>query len=1698
MVHETTSPCVFAGRFATQTLIKRSGIAQTLLGQDLETGQRVVVKTLAGESISAAVQMRLEHEAELLRKVDRGLLTPILRVGREQGVFYLVTLYQPGQTLEEVLRQRRLTVLESLQLGQGLFTALLAVHRLGVLHRNIKPANVIVVPSDTQLRAVLVDTGLAHTLQLDARLGDQSLQTVRYLAPEQAGLLDADVAEYSDLYSAGIVLFECLAGRPPFAGRTVHEVLRQHVTRQPPELRGLGLAIPRALDEVIQRLLRKEPRERYQTSQAVLADVTTILEALQRGESEPSFVVGLHDSRTTLTEPAFVGRSGELRLLDEQLQSVRDGTEALVFVEAESGGGKTRLLSEWALGVMRQDVWVLRGQAMDQIGQRPFQVLERAAEEIVSSCQAMPELAAILRARLGDSCEAVGAVLPQLADVLGTEPSRSIGPEVFGENRSLEALSLLLRSLGSGSRPAVMILDDCQWADELSVKLIRRWQGGRRGEKDDGCHLLLVAAFRSEEVPPGHLLRAIRPSRQLRLPPFNAGDLRQLVESMAGILPQDAVELIERLSDGSPFMASAVLRGMIEAKALFAEAGSWQVDPLAMNDLRSSRHAAGLLARRIDLLPMVAVDLLQAAAVLGKEFDLELAANLAGLLSRHAMVGLRQAQSRHLVWTRVGEERCSFVHDKVREAFLARLKDEDCRDLQRRAALQLEQLESPPMFQVAYLFDAAGDSARALPYALCAAEQARSQHSLEIAEQQYRIAVRGARAADEVTRFRISQGLGDVLMLRGHYDAACQMFEAAKFIAEEMPGWRLTKAQIEGKLGELAFKRGDMETAADAIEKGLRHLGRWTPGKHASCLFPAMWEVLVQTLHSCWPWFFVGRRRLEHRDREEDLLAVRLYGRLGHAYWFLRGKIPTLWAHLRDMNLAERYPPTLELAGAYSEHAPVMTLLPWYRRAEVYARRSLKIRQDAGDTWGQAQSLNFYGIALYAASRFEECIKHCREAVRLFQRTGDYWEMNMARYQIAASRYHLGELAVAVKEARQLHQSGLELGDDQASGISLDIWSWASGGKVPEDKLRVELARERPDKQAIAQVLVAEGVRLLGCDRPGDAIAVLQRAGEVVRESGVINAWDAPVFPWLTTALRRQVESLQQVTPVQREALLRRAERVGRQALRVTRKFQNDLAQTLRELALLAAMRGRLRRARRLFDQSLAVAGKQGARYEHAQTLLCRGQVGLEVGWPQAEHDVRAAQGELAQLQAGLEDRGEDSSVSSRSPTTLSLADRFDTVLESGRKIAAALSQDTIYQEVQDAAVRLLRGEQCEVVALPEVAEQGPDNRTAATGGAAGGVAADRGFGRLGSPYGKLVERALQAEHTVVFPDPSEAEPGELLDALGVRSALGTPIFVRKRPVACFYATHRQVAGLFAADEKRLAEFIAAIAGAALENAEGFEALQRLNVMLEQRVAERTADLEARTKELARSNTELEQFAYVASHDLREPLRTIASYCQMLEQRFGEQLAPEARDYVLRSAEAANRLRALINDLLTYSRVGTRGKPLEPADTNKVLELALSNLGVVIEETGATISHSSLPWVSGDVTQLIQLFQNLIANAIKFRGESPPQVHVSVEEEGAEWIFSVRDNGIGIAPEHFNRIFSIFQRLHGQKEYPGTGIGLAVCKKTVERHGGRIWVESEPGQGSKFCFTLLRCESQDVVEQGTSGTQKAQVSTSES
>ncbi len=293
-------------------------------------------------------------------------------------------------------------------------------------------------------------------------------------------------------------------------------------------------------------------------------------------------------------------------------------------------------------------------------------------------------------------------------------------------------------------------------------------------------------------------------------------------------------------------------------------------------------------------------------------------------------------------------------------------------------------------------------------------------------------------------------------MQRGKYDAAEPWLKKAASLATN----DYEQAESRGKLGELAVKRGDLAQAAECLEEALQSLGQSIPRGLITRLFQAAYEILVQLLHSGLPLLLVHRKRCQPPTRQQ--LTIQLLSRLAYTYWFTHPRTASLWAHLRGMNLAERYQPSSDLAQIYAEHGPAMTLIPCFSRGISYVRRSLEIRRVMNDSWGQGQSLSYYSLVLYAASRFYECANKARDGIELLEKTGDYWQVHIARFLYSTALFRLGNLRQALAEAKLQYQSGVEVGDEQARAYALEVWARATHGALPGDLMERELERHSP------------------------------------------------------------------------------------------------------------------------------------------------------------------------------------------------------------------------------------------------------------------------------------------------------------------------------------------------------------------------------------------------------------------------------------------------------------------------------------------------------------------------------------------------------------------------------------------------------------------------------------------------------------
>jgi diguanylate cyclase (GGDEF)-like protein/PAS domain S-box-containing protein len=1377
-------------RFGMLRLLKDGPTVSTYMARGRPGMDPVIVKLADMSRVGTAVSMRLTHEAEVLGQLVGPDGQPFLvDHGVDQGYFWLAHRYQIGQTLAERLERTPLDVDEMLVVARSVLHQLVTAHEHSIIHRDIKPSNVIVSDGPRVENAALIDFGLAESLRLAPSLQDVAVGTARYCSPEQAGLIDLPLDERSDLYSLGLTLFEALAGRPLLDAPLVGEVLHQHLATKP-VVSDIVSGVPRAVSELISRLTQTDADRRYQTAEAVLVDVEDIAAARHSGLAEPAVVIGRYDRRRALADPGFVGRHRELAAMETELIEAAGARGGVVFLEGESGSGKSRLLDELARRAAARGFLVLRGYGEDRTASQPFQLFDGVATDLARAAADDAVLARQLRARLSDRADAVATVAPALAHLVGGHRGGNLLPEEHGQNRSIDALSAVLDAAGSGSRPALVILDDCQWSQALSTRVLTAWAARPRHRR-----ILVVAAFRADEVPQSSQLRTVPTHLRLSLAGLASDEVRDLVTSMAGPVPAEAAEAVIRLADGNAFMAQAVLRGMTESRVLVRVDDRWRLDGDSTAEVQTSRQAALFLVKRLDALSPAARTLLSAAAVVGKVSDVDLAIQLSGLSAAEAVPALAELRHRRILWVDEGRSRIRFAHDMLRETALERLTGAERDDLHFRTASHYLHGDEAAPYQVAYHLDMAGLASDAYPHALQAAESARARHALEEAALYYSIARKGA--TDDAARYRIADGLGEVLSLAGNYGEAERYFkEAAQLAAEPAE-----EAAELGKLGEVAFRRGDQEEASRLLETAVRTLRGRLPRSQFGLIIALVWELAVQAVHS------LSGNRLTRRRRPgaTDLLRVRFYSRLAYVYWFRNGRLRCLWVHLREMNLAERFGDRAALAQAYSEHAPVMTMIPWYSRGIDYAGRSLQLRRDLGDVWGQGQSLNFYGVVLYAASRFRESIEAFEESGRILSLTGDRWEMNTGLWNLALAHYRLGEWDRAAAIAGDLVQSAATIGDRASNGIALAIVARATSGRAPNPEAIAEAAnRHEEDKHTAAEVQLAMALSLLASGAPEAAAEVLVEAWATVREAGLRQEYVAPLLPWTATMLRAALNAMPPDEP--RSRVESQHARTARRSVRLSRSYKNNLPHALRERALARARAGRISAARRDLDRSIAVAVVQDAKWEEAASRLERGRLGSQLGWPGAEADRQTGEAEKFRIESA--GRGETAPGTS---STLSLADRFGRLLDTGREIVVSTTAPGVLKGVERAVSSVLRSDH--TFAFPVEPDGLPllDNQAEAA--------------EIVST--SVVNEAVRTHRVVRRDGDGQSGTDDSLAQAGVRSLICVPIESDGRIVACIYATHREVEGLFGDEELQVLQYIATLAGAALEHVAGSEAYFR-------------------------------------------------------------------------------------------------------------------------------------------------------------------------------------------------------------------------------------------------------------------------------
>jgi serine/threonine protein kinase/tetratricopeptide (TPR) repeat protein len=1112
-----------------------------------------------------------------------------------------------------------------------------ALHKAGILHCDIKPSNVLMTREE---RLVLLDFGLVSDMQQKDESGDarRVRGTPSYMSPEQANA--ERLTSASDWYAVGVMLYEALTGHLPFHGSSL-QIIQRKRSETPVSPRKFAADVPDHLHDLCMALLDRDPKNRPAAQE--------ILRCLGADELADKLFAAQRAAKRSVE---LVGREQHSEILKQSFVEVCQGNTRSVFIHGKSGMGKSVLVRNFLNGIQhRYEAVLLEGRCYEQESV-PFKALDSLIDSLAVFLNTLTEdIVASVMPRDRMALTRVFPVLGGVPEIAGaTYPSIANTDQQELRQRAMNALRELLQRLAIRI-PLVLYVDDLQWGDVDSAGLLADLV-----RPPDAPRMLLLLSYRSEDRDRSSCLKAL-------IEAYSKGQQ----------LPHRQELSVESLSEGESSRLALMLLGkndevnQIHAKKIADESGGWpffvwelvqhiQEDPdIAVQSLDLDE----VIWSRVQRLPQDTPRMLELIAVAGLPMPVAEIYQALDAVSTGPSL-LSQLRASNFVRTTESEQEETVVetyHDRVRESVLKHLDTATIKQhnlnlavvIERVSGIKIDAVEAhiagtsgfeephehfeldkqqwQRVFDLAYFFDAAGEDQRAFPYALVAAEQARSQNALEVAEQQFRIALKGATRKSVEMRFRVHEGLGDVLVFRGQYDEAKEQFEMARALVEG----NLLLARLDYKLGEASFKKGDMGDARDYFEKAIRQLGQ-RPPTTLTVMPRALKEAFVQFLHTRFPGIFVGRKDPQSPQGQLDLFRARVYDQLAFSYWFTRGMKFVLWSHLRHMNLAELYPPSPELGKTYAFHAVTMTGIPMARRGIAYAKKAYEISVDKGDLWGQGKARSYHTFACIVLARFKEGIETGREAVDLLQQAGDVWESNMARMIATVPMYHSGDLKSSYREAKKAYEIGHETGDYSAVCISLLFWIPNKPQTIPAGAIQTELERQREDPLTIAAAVYARGLELLLCDdQPKEAAQVLQESLDRAKKLGLRNVCLFSAVTWKATALRIAAEREPEGTA--RKRALREATQAVRAALKITEKYQACRPHALREQGMIAASAGEQDQARRFFDVSLRVADAQEARYERAKTLLARGEAGLKFGWPEAAKQIEQARSTIAAIE---------------------------------------------------------------------------------------------------------------------------------------------------------------------------------------------------------------------------------------------------------------------------------------------------------------------------------------------------------------------------------------------------------------------------------------------------------------------------------
>ncbi|AFZ60621.1 AAA family ATPase [Anabaena cylindrica FACHB-243] len=1751
--------------YQIHTKIHESNNSQVYRGIRELDNLPVIFKILKKDYPTPEEITRYKLEYEIMHGLTISGVIKAYDLQQLQSTFVIIVEDFGGESLEKILAKRKFTLTDFLHLAIQITKILGEIHTANIIHKDINPANIVLNLETNQIK--IIDFGIATALPRETLTikNPTTLEgTLAYISPEQTGRMNRSLDYRTDFYSLGATFYQLLTHGLPFVTSDALELIHYHLALEPVPPHLINPEIPVVVSELVLKLLAKTAEDRYQSAWGIKTDLEQCLIQLQQTKRVESFILAQHDISDNFHIPEkLYGRERDVEMLlaaFARVTGIQKSSQInaieMLLIAGYSGIGKSAFVQEIYKTITRSRGYFIAGKFEQYQRNIPYFAIAQAFNSLIKQLLTESELQLInwrekLLAALGSNSRVITQVIPALELIIGNQPDVPTLLPAEAQNRFHQVFQKFICVFTQSQYPLVIFLDDLQWADTASLKLLQMLTTATVEQS-----LLLIGAYRDHEVNASHpLIRMVAEIQQengvvnqLFLDPLQLPAINQLIANTLRCQPEDVLplaELVQAKTNGNPFFINEFLKSLYAEKLLEfdRQKGNWQWSIEQIQERGITDNVVDLLVLKIQKLSLQTQRLLQLSACIGNRFDLETLAVTAELSLQKTAQKLGDAIAQGLILPLSNAYKSvelkvplpsnspaieyKFVHDRIQQAAYSLIPESDRQMIHWQVGQCLWQKTSPEQLQHK-IFDITNQLNQGQKLIKTQSEQKNlSQLNLIAGEK-----AKTSTAYDAA--FTYLQTALDLLTTdswQTNYDFTLTLYSAT---------------------AEAAYLSGNFEQVEPLFQQVV---------DHAKTLLASLkvYDVKIQT--------YVAQNQL----LEAIQISLQLLKQLG--------------VHLPMQPTSEHIQPALSATASKLANRPIENLidLPIMSEPEVLAAMQLltsicasaflavpplfllivlkmvDLLVEYGNMMLAPFAYAAYGIILcgvvfeieagYQFGQLALSLLHHLDAKPIQART-----LFAVSNQINVWKTHLRE---SLQSHQNCYQVGIDQGDLEFAGYAamhFCAYSFAVG--QPLDELQLQLNHYH---QAVKKIKHSAGIHFVEIcwqtvlnliqEVPNPGILSGQAYDETIRlpqmqqtnfhgglfyfylnklflcylfdntnqamsatGSAYANAVIAQEYlPAMTgaalVAIFKFYDSLSRLAvyanadPQQRSELL---QQVAENQAKMQHWAHHAPMNYQHKWYLVEAERyrvlGRFKKAMKAYDRAISLAKKNqylqeealanelAARFYLEQDLITIATIYLQdarygyLRWGATAkvRDMQRRYPQLLELQSEPTETHRFNTTESSS-TKLAALD-LETVLKASQAISAtgsAYSTEVLLDQLLGKLMTILienAGAQTGYLILQTQDEWRIEAISSIDNGKVELIHPDN----IPCLPTSLINYVVRTQESIVLGHAIQegnfqSEPWIIYHQS--KSILCTPLLNQGKFTGIVLLENNLTTNAFTPERIEIINLLSTQAAISIDNARLLQQQEKLNqsvcqlnAELEERVTQRTAQLQA-------VNKALESFSYSISHDLRAPLRAIDGFSRMIQEDYGEQLDAEGNRYLKVVRDNAKRMGQLIDDLLNLSRLDRKEMSKQPVLVNELIQQVLSDLAPEWSGREIEFAIADLPNCQADLSLLTQVWINLLSNAIKYTSyKSIAHIEVGYEVMDGEGVYLIRDNGSGFDMQYADNLFGVFQRLHREQDFEGTGIGLAIVQRIIQRHGGHIWVEAAVDQGATFYFTLPSTE----------------------